>query len=210
MRELDLKELEDDAFLQGSEAGAALKEPFVKHLFLDHKLSKFESLLREKSLKRMISYEDLQKSLGDDQLRKLLQKDAANSAFHRDLSNSRLDQGDDSALQQQSSHLYNQFLNKRAAGPNSYADVEELVSMLQSKRNTEAKPGDAAHRVFTLGHVHSLGNIFAAESKQAITAKADPGMKSAPQRSPKAEDAVLVDARAADQSKITDERHDHF
>ena len=61
-----MKQLEGDAFLQGSETVAALKEPFVKHLFLDHKLSKFGSLMREKSFKRMISYEDLQKSLGDD------------------------------------------------------------------------------------------------------------------------------------------------
>jgi len=57
--ELDLKEIEEDDFLLNNDYLTSLKEPFVHNLFLNHKISKFESLMQEKDLKRLLSFEDL-------------------------------------------------------------------------------------------------------------------------------------------------------
>lgn len=112
VRDLDLKSLEDEPFLKNQEILTSLKEPFVHNLFLDHKLSRFESLMREKTFNRMISFEDLRKSLDDDQIQKLLLREPTLSALQHDLSTSQLGNGDDSARHppHSSHHLYSQFL----------------------------------------------------------------------------------------------------
>lgn len=89
-------------------------------------------------------------------------------------------------------------MNRKAVGENSFTDLDELFQMLRSKRTTEAQPAEVNTQMFTLGKVHSSKNVFKGEDRQAIKEAPDKGMKSAPQRSPKGEDSVLMDSQEAE------------